>query len=157
MTNLLTELQTASLPLASELMPQAVAQMRAEIRRLESLPVMNPEWRKAVLRFVEDYREEICTGYPNTNSSAAITLHTVAETETPSLFTHIVDRMLCGDLSGLWMFCTLCCRVACGGPELCREAAQDVLSPEERFAQQLPEFLHAALAKMLAGRELENE
>ena len=144
----------SSAPLALELNPLTIAAQQREIHRLESLPVMNPEWRKAVLRFVEERREDICTEYLNRGA----TLHAIAETDTPA-FAFIVDRMLDGDLSGLWLLCGFCTRAACGGGEQCRRATDDErsdgLSPEAIFKIQIPEYLHEARAAMLAARGME--
>lgn len=131
---------------------ETIAAQQAEIRRLESIPVMNPEWRTAVLRFFEERREDICTLWHNQSA----TVHSIAE-RNASEFSAVVDRALNGDLDRLWLLCGFCRDERCGGPELCKEAAKDVLSPEERFEMQIPTYLHDALQKLRATNGQESE
>lgn len=142
----LTPIQELSIPLAKELMPEAVAEMQAEIARLQRLLFVEPAYRKAVIRFVEERREDVCTDWEGN----AVTLHTLAESNTP-VFAEVVDRMLSGDLTGLWLLCPVCTA------ERCRCKDDDVLSPEERFAQQIPNYLHDAMERLLEARGTNEE
>ena len=147
------QIREASEPLAHEVNPQTVRAQAEEIARLqrrvfvvESLLRRQLGWERDALRFVEERREDVCTRW----KGRAATLHTIAEQDTPA-FAEVQVRMLTGDLSGLWMLCSVCVREECGGQEEpCGDA--DVLSPEERFAQQIPEYLHASMERLVAAR-----
>lgn len=165
MTTLLPSerIREASLPLAREENPQTVAAQQREIAKLErrlfiveSLLRRVSEWDRAVIRWMEDEREDLVMDVELDDDRGMrrglhpVTLHSLVENDKLEAYASCVQRIMNGELPRY--LCDSCRDAECPTRIVCRDAARDWRTAETIFTTRVPEYVHSALEKLLAAR-----